>query len=155
LKSRITQLNATSLLNLLLRINAIILFLLLFNTIIFFALIFRLRLSISLLHFIFPLCHFLVLLLSWNGAMGRATGYGLDHRGDGVLVPVGSRISLLHVVRTGSEAHPASYTMGTWALSPVVKRPECEAAHSPPTSAEVKKIWIYTPTPLTPSWRSA
>jgi hypothetical protein len=31
-----------------------------------------------------------------------------------------------------------------WALSPRVKRPGCEADHSPPLSAEVKKIWIYT-----------
>jgi hypothetical protein len=31
--------------------------------------------------------------------------------------------------------------------SPGVKRPEREANHSPPTSAEVKKMWIYTSTP--------
>jgi hypothetical protein len=28
-----------------------------------------------------------------------------------------------------------------------VKLPGLEADHSPPTSAEVKKMWIYTPTP--------
>jgi hypothetical protein len=33
------------------------------------------------------------------------------------------------------------------ALSPGVKRPGREAHHSPPTSAEVKKMWIYTYTP--------
>jgi hypothetical protein len=33
------------------------------------------------------------------------------------------------------------------ALSPGVKRPGREADHSPPTSAEVKKMWIYTSTP--------
>jgi hypothetical protein len=33
------------------------------------------------------------------------------------------------------------------ALSPGVKRPGREADHSPPTSAEVKKTWIYTSTP--------
>jgi hypothetical protein len=32
------------------------------------------------------------------------------------------------------------------ALSPGIKRPEREADHSPPTSAEVKKMWICTPT---------
>jgi hypothetical protein len=32
-------------------------------------------------------------------------------------------------------------------LSPGVKRPGCEADHSPPTSAVVKKTWIYTSTP--------
>jgi hypothetical protein len=34
-----------------------------------------------------------------------------------------------------------------WALFPGVKRPGYEADHSPPTSAEVKKIWIYTSIP--------
>jgi hypothetical protein len=33
-------------------------------------------------------------------------------------------------------------------LSQGVKRPGHEADHSPPTSAEVKKMWIYTSTPL-------
>jgi hypothetical protein len=32
-------------------------------------------------------------------------------------------------------------------LSPGVKRPGREVDHLPPTSAEVKKMWIYTPTP--------
>jgi hypothetical protein len=32
-------------------------------------------------------------------------------------------------------------------LSPGVKRPGNEADHSPPTSAEVKKMWIYTSNP--------
>jgi hypothetical protein len=32
-------------------------------------------------------------------------------------------------------------------ISPGVKRPEREAFHSPPASAEVKKMWIYTSTP--------
>jgi hypothetical protein len=40
-----------------------------------------------------------------------------------------------------------SCPLGTEALSPGVKRPGREAGHSPPTSAEVKKIWIYTSTP--------
>jgi hypothetical protein len=33
------------------------------------------------------------------------------------------------------------------ALSLEVKRPRREAYHSPPASAEVKKMWIYTSTP--------
>jgi hypothetical protein len=33
------------------------------------------------------------------------------------------------------------------ALSLVVKRPEHEADHSPPSSAEVKNAWNYTSTP--------
>jgi hypothetical protein len=36
--------------------------------------------------------------------------------------------------------------MGMGALSSGVKRPGREADHSPQTTAEVKKIWIYTST---------
>jgi hypothetical protein len=53
-------------------------------------------------------------------------------------------------VQTGFGAHAAPYLMGTgWggALYPVVKQPGREADHSSPTSAEVKKTWIYTSTP--------
>jgi hypothetical protein len=49
-------------------------------------------------------------------------------------------------VQTGSEAHPTSYTMGTGGSFRGVKRPGREAGHSPPTSAEVKKMWTYTST---------
>jgi hypothetical protein len=52
---------------------------------------------------------------------------------------------LLHVVHTGSEAHLASYPMGT-----KVKRPGSEADNSPTAIAEVKRMWIYTTTPHTP-----
>jgi hypothetical protein len=55
-----------------------------------------------------------------------------------------SEFSLLHVVQIGSGAHPASYTMDTGG----VKRPGRDADHSPATSAEVKKTWIYTSTPI-------
>jgi hypothetical protein len=37
--------------------------------------------------------------------------------------------------------------MGTGALPPVVKRPGREVDHSPPASAEAKKMWIYTSIP--------
>jgi hypothetical protein len=40
-------------------------------------------------------------------------------------------------------------------LSQVVKRLGREGDHSPPVSAEVKKIWISTSIPHTPSWCSA
>jgi hypothetical protein len=54
----------------------------------------------------------------------------------------GQEFTFLHVVQTGSGAHPASHRMstggeGTW----------CGADHSPPTSAEVNKMWIYISTP--------
>jgi hypothetical protein len=41
------------------------------------------------------------------------------------------------------------------ALSQMVKWPGSEADHSPPTSAEVKKTWIYASTTHTSSWCSA
>jgi hypothetical protein len=42
---------------------------------------------------------------------------------------------------------PASYPMGTEALSPGVKRQVREADHLPPTNIEIKKAWFYTSTP--------
>jgi hypothetical protein len=43
---------------------------------------------------------------SRDGAVGISTGYGMDDRGVGVRVPVGTRVLLLHVVQTGSGANP-------------------------------------------------
>jgi hypothetical protein len=59
----------------------------------------------------------------------------------------GQEFSLLHVVQTTSGAHPVSYPIGKGGSSPGVKQPGREADHSPPTSAEVKKTWIYTSAP--------
>jgi hypothetical protein len=58
----------------------------------------------------------------------------------------GSGKNFLHV-QTGSGAHPASCLVGTGSSSPGLKRPGREANCSPPTSAEVKKLWIYTSDP--------
>jgi hypothetical protein len=44
----------------------------------------------------------------------------------------------------GPPQPPIQWVLG--ALSPGVKWPGREADHSPPTSAEVKKMWIYTST---------
>jgi hypothetical protein len=57
------------------------------------------------------------------------------------------KLSLLNVVQTSSGAHAASYPMDPGVLSMGVKLPGREADHSPPTSAEVKRTWIYTCTP--------
>jgi hypothetical protein len=43
---------------------------------------------------------------------------------------------------------PIQRIPGGGGSSSEVKRPGHEADHSPPTSAEVKKMWIYTSTPL-------
>jgi hypothetical protein len=77
-----------------------------------------------------------------------ATGYGLDDRGVGVRESrQGQEFSFLHVVQIGSGVHPISYPMANGGFSPGVKRPGREADHSPPASAEVKKMWINTSTP--------
>jgi hypothetical protein len=78
-----------------------------------------------------------------GSAVGIATGYGLE---DGPVVESefrwGQEFSLLHVVHTGSGAHLASCTVGTGGSSSGGK-----AEHSPQTTAEVKKMWIYTSIP--------
>jgi len=51
-----------------------------------------------------------------------------------------------HHVQTASGAHPASYPMGSRALSLGIKWPVCKADNSPPSSAEVKNVWNYTST---------
>jgi hypothetical protein len=59
----------------------------------------------------------------------------------------GQEFSLLYVVQTGSGVHLTSYPMGTGGSFPGVKLPGREADYSPPASAEVKKMWIYTSIP--------
>jgi hypothetical protein len=71
-----------------------------------------------------------------------ATGYGLDDRGVGVRVPVGSRI-FSSPRRPDRLWGPSSLLSNRYQ---VVNQPGREADHSPPTSAEVKKMWIYTST---------
>jgi hypothetical protein len=102
-------------------------------------------------------CHFCIatsiflrrqcgVLRSRDSVVDIATGYGLDDRGVGVRALVGSRIFLTSfrpVLRPTKP--PIQWVPGT--LSTEVKRRGHEADHSPPTSAEVKKIWIYTSTP--------
>jgi hypothetical protein len=77
-----------------------------------------------------------------DSAVGIAFSYGVDGRGVRVRVPGGSKIFLVLI---DSEAHPASYRMNAHSLG--VKWLGRDTDHSPPTSAEVKKTWIYTSTP--------
>jgi hypothetical protein len=57
--------------------------------------------------------------------------------------------SLHRRVQNGSGAHPASYPVGTRALSLGVKRPGREADHSSASSAEVKeRVELYTHSPI-------
>jgi hypothetical protein len=63
--------------------------------------------------------------------------------------------SVLHSAQTGSEAHSASYPMGTGGSFPVVKRQVRESDHSPPSSVEVKNDGAITPLPHTSSCSDA
>jgi hypothetical protein len=75
-----------------------------------------------------------------------ATSCELDERGVGVRVPVGSRIfSMSSRPVLGSTQPPIQWVPA--ALSPRVKRQGRETEHSPPASADVKKMWIYMSTP--------
>jgi hypothetical protein len=64
-----------------------------------------------------------------DSVVSIATGYGLDERGVGVRIPVGSKIF-------SNSSRPV---LGS-------TQQVREAGHSHPTSAEVKKIWIYIST---------
>jgi hypothetical protein len=53
--------------------------------------------------------------------------------------------SMLSRLALGPTQPPIQWVPG--ALSPGVKQPGREADHSPPTSAKIKKTWVYTSTP--------
>jgi hypothetical protein len=57
--------------------------------------------------------------MSPDSSVTTVTGYGLD--GSGSIPGRGERYFLLHGVQTGSEAHTASYPMGTGGSIPKVK----------------------------------
>jgi hypothetical protein len=86
----------------------------------------------------------------WNrdSEVSIATGYGLDDQGVRVSSPAGLKnfqFTMLSRSALRSTQSPIQWVLG--ALSPGVKRPGREADHSPPASAEVKKMWVYTSTP--------
>jgi hypothetical protein len=97
------------------------------------------EMEIELLNYLTPVCR-------WC-AVSVETGYGLGNRGFAVRVPVRWRnvISPCRPDRVWDPPNPIS----TWYRGsfPGVKRPGLEADHSQPTSAEVKKTWIYASTP--------
>jgi hypothetical protein len=71
-------------------------------------------------------------------------GYGLDDRG----FPVGaSSISLLHNVHTSSEAHLASYAMGTGSCFPGDKAAGAEVELSPNLVLRLRMVELYLHSP--------
>jgi hypothetical protein len=78
-----------------------------------------------------------------GSAVGIAPGYGLDDRGVGVQVPVGS---IIFVCPYCSDRlwDPTSLLSSGYRGE---NRHRREAEHSFPTSAKVKKPWIYTSIP--------
>jgi hypothetical protein len=71
----------------------------------------------------------------------------------GVWFLVGARdFSLLYSVQTSSEAHRASYPVGTGGLSMGVKWSGREADHSPPSEASVKNDGAIPPLRSMSSW---
>jgi hypothetical protein len=72
-------------------------------------------------------------------SLDRAVGVSSTGRVKNFLLCTSSRPALGYI------QPPIQWTPR--AFSPGVKRPGCEADHSPSASAEVKKMWIYTSTP--------
>jgi hypothetical protein len=83
--------------------------------------------------------------MSRDSSVGITTGYGMDDRGVGVRVPVGIRIFSFPRRPDQLWGSPNQWIPGT--LSPGLKLSGRGADHSPPTDAEVKKMWLYTSTP--------
>jgi hypothetical protein len=81
--------------------------------------------------------------MSQDSAVGIATGYVLDDLGVRVRVPVGSRIFSSPNRPDRLWGPPNLLSNGYRGVT----RPGREANHSPPASAEVKEMWIYTSTP--------
>jgi hypothetical protein len=84
---------------------------------------------------------------SRDSAVGIATGYGLDDRGVGVEVPVRSRIFSSPRLPDRRWGAPNLLSSGYPEPFPRVYSGRCVKLTTPPTSAEVKKVWIYTTTP--------
>jgi hypothetical protein len=80
---------------------------------------------------------------SRDSSVGIATDYGLDDQGGGSSSP--GSVKHLHFSISSRPALGSTQPPIKWV--PGVNRQGREADHSPPTSAEVKKMWIYTSTP--------
>lgn len=75
----------------------------------------------------------------------------MDHETVARLLKGARDIGILYKIQTGPGAHKASYSVVIDGFSPLVKRPENEAGHSPPFSAEFKNVWRSPPPVNMPS----
>jgi hypothetical protein len=104
---------------------------------------YRKKSRISSLKYMRILIH--IQVVSRDNVVSMTTGYGLDDRGVSVRIPVGPRI---FSTSSGPALRPTQPPI-QWVLevlSPRLKQAGRQGDHSPPASAEVKEMWIYTST---------
>jgi hypothetical protein len=82
-----------------------------------------------------------------DNAVCIATDYRLEDQGVGVRVLVGARLFICSCRPDRLWDPPNLLSSGYRGFTAEVKRPRREADHSPTSSAEVKKTWVYTSTP--------
>jgi hypothetical protein len=93
----------------------------------------------------------IVITMSWGSAVSIVTGYGLDGQRVWNSSPGRGKIFILTMsFRLVLRPTQPRIQWVRGALCPGVKQLGCEPDHSPPTSAEVMKMWIYTSTPHIP-----
>ena len=90
-------------------------------------------------HFWLQLVRFLISVIHMDKKSQGIIATALRAGQSEVRIPLGARdFSLLQIVRTGSGAHPASYTMGTGSF-PGVKRPG-RGVDQPPLAQRLRKV---------------
>jgi hypothetical protein len=85
--------------------------------------------------------------MSHGSTVGTATVYRLGDRAVGVRIPEGSRDFTSLYRQDQRWGTPSLLSIEYLGFFNGVKHPRREADHSTPTSAEIKKTWIYTSTP--------
>jgi hypothetical protein len=96
-----------------------------------------------------------ILIRGRDSSVGTETCYELDGRGS--ILGRGKEFSstVLGPDRLWGPINNLLSNGYRGVLSPGVKRPRCEADHSPTPSAEVKNVGAIPPFPHTYSWRGA